>query len=38
MGISLATANRHWAYARAWLRCELAEPGAGEAGEKVAGE
>jgi RNA polymerase sigma factor (TIGR02999 family) len=24
--ISRATANRHWAYARAWLRCEL-EPG-----------
>lgn len=21
--ISRATANRHWAYARAWLRCEL---------------
>jgi RNA polymerase sigma factor (TIGR02999 family) len=27
LGISRATANRHWAYARAWLRCEL------EAGE-----
>jgi RNA polymerase sigma factor (TIGR02999 family) len=24
MGISRATANRHWAYAKAWLRCELA--------------
>jgi len=24
LGISRATANRHWAYARAWLRCELA--------------
>ena len=23
LGISRATANRHWAYARAWLRCEL---------------
>jgi len=23
LGISLATAYRHWAYARAWLRCEL---------------
>jgi RNA polymerase sigma factor (TIGR02999 family) len=27
LGISRATANRHWAYARAWLRCELG-PGA----------
>jgi RNA polymerase sigma factor (TIGR02999 family) len=24
-GISTATAYRHWAYARAWLSCELAE-------------
>jgi RNA polymerase sigma factor (TIGR02999 family) len=24
LGISRATANRHWAYAKAWLRCELA--------------
>jgi RNA polymerase sigma factor (TIGR02999 family) len=23
LGISRATANQHWAYARAWLRCEL---------------
>lgn len=23
LGISTATAYRHWAYARAWLRCEL---------------
>jgi RNA polymerase sigma factor (TIGR02999 family) len=23
MGVSRATANRHWAYAKAWLRCEL---------------
>ena len=23
LGISRATANRHWAYAKAWLRCEL---------------
>ena len=22
-GLSLATAERHWAYARAWLRCEV---------------
>ena len=25
LGVSRATANRHWAYAKAWLRCELAE-------------
>jgi RNA polymerase sigma factor (TIGR02999 family) len=25
-GISLATAKRHWAYARAWLLCELRSP------------
>lgn len=23
LGISRATANRHWAYARAWLKCEM---------------
>ncbi|HUE17615.1 MAG TPA: ECF-type sigma factor [Planctomycetaceae bacterium] len=23
LGISRATANRHWVYAKAWLRCEL---------------
>jgi RNA polymerase sigma factor (TIGR02999 family) len=23
LGISLATAKRHWAYARSWLLCEL---------------
>jgi RNA polymerase sigma factor (TIGR02999 family) len=23
LGISMATAYRHWAYARAWLRCDL---------------
>jgi DNA-directed RNA polymerase specialized sigma24 family protein len=23
IGVSTATAYRHWAYARAWLRCEL---------------
>jgi RNA polymerase sigma factor (TIGR02999 family) len=23
LGISRATANRHWAYAKAWLRCEI---------------
>jgi RNA polymerase sigma factor (TIGR02999 family) len=27
VGISRATANRHWAYARAWLRCELGPGG-----------
>ena len=26
LGVSLATANRHWAYARAWLSRELMEP------------
>jgi RNA polymerase sigma factor (TIGR02999 family) len=25
LGISLATAKRHWAYARAWLYCELTQ-------------
>jgi RNA polymerase sigma factor (TIGR02999 family) len=25
LGVSRATANRHWAYAKAWLRCELGE-------------
>jgi RNA polymerase sigma factor (TIGR02999 family) len=23
LGVSRATANRHWAYAKAWLRCAL---------------
>jgi RNA polymerase sigma factor (TIGR02999 family) len=23
LGVSRATANRHWAYAKAWLRCDL---------------
>jgi RNA polymerase sigma factor (TIGR02999 family) len=23
IGISIATANRHWAYAKAWLHCEI---------------
>lgn len=27
LGISEATAKRHWAYARAWLYCELSQPG-----------
>jgi RNA polymerase sigma factor (TIGR02999 family) len=27
LGISRATAYRHWTFARAWLRCELAEHG-----------
>jgi RNA polymerase sigma factor (TIGR02999 family) len=30
LGISLRTANRHWAYARAWLYERLNEPGSGE--------
>jgi len=25
LGVSRATANRHWAYAKAWLRCALAQ-------------
>jgi RNA polymerase sigma factor (TIGR02999 family) len=25
LGVSRATANRHWAYAKAWLRCEMRE-------------
>jgi RNA polymerase sigma factor (TIGR02999 family) len=29
MGISAATANRHWAYARAWLQAEIASDAAG---------
>ena len=33
LGISLRTANRHWAYAKAWLYQQLSEhdPGAGDA-------
>jgi RNA polymerase sigma factor (sigma-70 family) len=34
LGISLRTANRHWAYAKAWLYQQLSEPisdGAGHA-------
>ncbi|MCY2966227.1 MAG: ECF-type sigma factor [Planctomycetota bacterium] len=30
LGISAATADRHWAYARAWLRREMEKGGAGE--------
>jgi len=26
LGVSRATANRHWAYAKAWLRCEISRP------------
>jgi len=26
LGVSRATANRHWAYAKAWLRCEIGRP------------
>lgn len=28
LNVSRATAYRHWAYAKAWLRCELARPAA----------
>lgn len=34
MGISLATAERHWAYARSWLYCELDDREAYRSGEK----
>ena len=27
LGISLATAERHWTFARSWLYAELADPG-----------
>jgi DNA-directed RNA polymerase specialized sigma24 family protein len=27
LGISIATANRYWAYARAWLQSEMASEG-----------
>ena len=30
LGISRATADRHWAYAKSWLYCKLYEPDAGE--------
>lgn len=33
MGISSATAYRHWNYARAWLHCELRGPGESRGGE-----
>jgi RNA polymerase sigma factor (TIGR02999 family) len=26
LGVSRATVNRHWAYAKAWLRCEIGGP------------
>lgn len=29
LGVSRATANRHWAYAKAWLRCEMDRESAG---------
>ena len=37
LGISLATANRHWAYARAWLSRELREPHTGNAANSAIG-
>jgi RNA polymerase sigma factor (TIGR02999 family) len=34
LGLSRATAYRHWAYARAWVRCEvLGEPGGNSGGQ-----
>ena len=33
MGISAATAKRHWAYARAWLLCELKSGDEGKGSE-----
>jgi RNA polymerase sigma factor (TIGR02999 family) len=39
LGLSRATAYRHWAYARAWVRCEvLGEPDQAEADEKSGRE
>jgi RNA polymerase sigma factor (TIGR02999 family) len=35
LGISLATAERYWVFARTWLYAELAEEGLGDAEEKV---
>jgi DNA-directed RNA polymerase specialized sigma24 family protein len=34
MNISVATANRHWAYARAWLLRHLESSGAAEAARR----
>jgi hypothetical protein len=31
LGVSRATAYRQWAYARAWLRCELGSEGSAPA-------
>jgi RNA polymerase sigma factor (TIGR02999 family) len=36
LGISLRTANRHWAYAKAWLYQQLSEPST-DAGEPARG-
>jgi RNA polymerase sigma factor (TIGR02999 family) len=37
LGLSRATAYRHWTYARAWVRCDvLGEPDQGESDEKRA--
>jgi RNA polymerase sigma factor (TIGR02999 family) len=39
LGMSRATAYRHWAYARAWVRCEvLGDPDHAEAEEKAGRE
>jgi len=37
LGISVATAERYWAYARTWLYCEL-NPDAGEEKPKNSGD
>jgi DNA-directed RNA polymerase specialized sigma24 family protein len=37
LGISVATAERHWVYARAWLYAELAETGGTEDFRKKPG-
>src|SRR5262245_25325991 len=38
LGISPTTANRYWAYARAWLHQEITHGGAAESGEPAASE
>ncbi len=37
LGMSLATAERYWTYAKAWLYAELSEPGMAEGAEKCEG-
>jgi hypothetical protein len=33
IGMSRATAYRHWTYARAWVRCEVLGDSEGKSGE-----